>query len=68
MENKFANKLLELRLEKSLTQNQLAKKLNVSDATINRYEKGLREPNFNLLIQIARFFDVTTDYLLGLED
>lgn len=49
-----------------LTQEDLADKLHVSVSTIHNYEKGRHEPNFSTLCEIARFFDVSTDYLLGM--
>ncbi|MBQ3020050.1 MAG: helix-turn-helix transcriptional regulator [Clostridia bacterium] len=67
MEN-LGNKLKELRKEKGLTQKALASILNLNSVTYLRYEKEQRMPPLNLLIEIARFFDVSTDYLLGLTD
>ena len=64
----FGNKLKELRKEKGLTQKALASILNLNSVTYLRYEKEQRMPPLNLLIEIARFFDVSTDYLLGLTD
>lgn len=66
--NKFAERLKELRLEKELSQVQLAKNTGLSRAAINLWEKDLRVPNINAAIVLAKFFGVTTDYLLGLED
>ena len=66
--NKFSEKLKELRKDKDLSQKKLAKDLNVDQRSISNWEKGVREPDFNTLIQIAKYFDVKTDYLLGLED
>ncbi len=66
--NKFSNVLKELREEKKLSQIQFAKEFNVSQTTISGWETGYREPDFNTLIEIAKYFGVTTDYLLGLED
>lgn len=57
-------KLKELRLEKSLTQIELAKIFNTSNATINRYEKNVNEPDSETITKLADFFNVTTDYLL----
>lgn len=57
-------KLKELRLEKSLTQIELAKIFNTSNATINRYEKNVNEPNSETITKFADFFNVSTDYLL----
>ena len=42
--------------------------MNVDQRTISNWEKSVREPNFDMLIRIAKLFDVPTDYLLGLID
>ena len=68
MENKFALRLKELRQERGIGQIELAKKLEVSKGIISLWENGLREPNMYSLIKLAKFFDVTIDYLVGLED
>lgn len=61
----LADKIRELRIEKNLTQADLAKVLNVSRTTIANYENGNRSPSMDLLLQLADFFQVTTDFLLG---
>ncbi len=61
-------KFRELRNEKNLTLNQLAKILKITPQALSRYEKGEREPDFKMLCTLADFFGVTTDYLLGRED
>ena len=63
----FKERLKELRKEKMLSQDDFAKIINVSQRSISSWEKGSREPGFEVLAQIAKYFDVTTDYLLGLE-
>ena len=68
MENKFKDNLKLLRQEKGIGQVELAKKLNVSKAIISLWENGLREPSMNSLIEMAIFFDVSIDYLVGLEN
>ena len=68
MENKFALRLKELRQERGIGQIELAKKLEVSKGIISLWENGLREPNMYYLIKLAKFFCVTIDYLVGLED
>lgn len=60
--------LKNLRLEKGLTQKELGKKLNIGQSTVNGYEKGLNAPVADILIAYSKFFNVSTDYLLGLED
>lgn len=57
--------LKSLRTSMQLTQDELAKKLNISRSTIGMYEKGAREPDFETLELIADFFNVDIDYLLG---
>lgn len=61
----FGEKLKMLREEKDLTQNDLAKHLNVSKANISRYELGSRQPNIDTIIIIAEFFNISLDWLLG---
>ena len=63
----FGNTLKTLRLRDSLTQAQLAQKLQLTKSVISAYETGLRLPSYDVLIQIAKIFNVSTDYLLGLE-
>lgn len=66
--NKFSERLKELRLEKNLSQRELAKELNISQAAIARWESNLHIPNIENAIMIVTYFGVTTDYLLGLDD
>ncbi len=68
MENVFKYRLKELRLEKELNQIELAEKLRVSKGLISLWENGLREPTLNNIIAIAKFFEVSVDYLVGLVD
>ncbi len=64
----IAEKLRELRAETTKTQKEIASAIGVSVSTIGMYETGRREPDNALLIKIADFFGVTTDYLLGRTD
>jgi transcriptional regulator with XRE-family HTH domain len=64
----FRKRLKELRIEKGMTQVQLAAKLNVTDATIRGWENRGSEPNYETLYVIAKLFDVTVGQLLGTED
>ena len=58
--------LAELREDRGLTQLELSKQLHISNSSISAYENGSRLPSIDILLSLARFFDVTTDYLLGL--
>ncbi len=64
----FSDRLKELRIEKRLTQEQLANKFYLNKSSISRYERGQQVPELELLQQIADFFSVSTDYLLGNSD
>ncbi len=64
----FGQRLKELREDKKLSQRQLAKTLGTSQPNLQRWEKGLFEPDQNTMIVIAEYFGVSADYLLGLED
>lgn len=68
MEIKLGQKLKELREEKGLTQKETAKRLNLNSVTYLRYEKAQREPSLCTLVDIAKFFEVSVDYLLGIEE
>ena len=61
----FSEKLRQLRFEKGLTQYEMAKAIGVAKSTISQYETGNREPDFKTLENIADFFNVNVDYLLG---
>lgn len=64
---KFGIKLKQLRNEKGITQKELADILNVRNTTISAWEKDIAEPPYDTLVELAKIFEVTTDYLLGLE-
>lgn len=65
MEKKFREIIIKLRKEKDLSQEQLAKELNVSKSTIAMWETGNRCPSAEMYDQIADFFNVDIDYLYG---
>ena len=64
----LGKKLKELRTERGLTQKEVAAALNINAVTYLHYEKSQREPPLSLLIDMAVFFDVSVDYILGLSD
>jgi len=61
----FSQRLKKLRKEKGYTQQELANKLNKSKSTISSYESGRRNPDINVIRDIANFFNVSADYLIG---
>ena len=64
----FAERLKELRIEKSLSQMALSKATGISQSAIKQWENEQRTPNASAIVTLANFFGVTTDYLLGLEN
>jgi len=64
----FAERLKELREEKGLSIRMLAKEVGYSDVAIGRWENKKQIPNIETLITCAKYFNVSADYLLGLED
>lgn len=61
----LAQRLKELRNRKKRTQQDVAKYLGLTRPAYTAYESGSRNPDYDTLIKIADYFDVTTDYLLG---
>lgn len=66
--NIFAERLKELRIEKELSLEQLSKELKIGKSSLCRWENCQADVKGSQLVVIAKFFGVTTDYLLGLED
>lgn len=61
----FSETLRNLIEERNLTQKQIALDLSITQSTLGGYVQGTREPDFETLKLLARYFQVTTDYLLG---
>ena len=66
--NKFSERLKELRQEKNLSQDKLAKAVGLTHTAIGLWEQGKRNPNLDAVISLAKFFNVSLDYIAGLED
>ncbi len=64
----LGKKIVELRQEANLTQYQLAEKLCVGQSTISEWENELYEPTASAIRQISTFFEISSDFLLDLED
>lgn len=64
----FASNLSMLRRELNITQKTAANDLQISQALLSHYEKGIRECNLDFVVKAAEYYDVTTDFLLGLSD
>lgn len=64
----FAERLKELRTEKNIGQNALAKVLGLSNASVSYWETGKQTPSAEAVFKLAQFFNVSADFLLGLKD
>ena len=64
----FGNKLRLLREEDGETQSQLAQRLGVAQSTVAQWEAGMRRPSAEAVVAVARCFDTSADFLLGLVD
>lgn len=68
MSTSISSRLISLRKDKNLSQKEAATALGVSQALLSHYEKGIRECGLDFLCRASAFYDVSTDYLLGLTD
>lgn len=67
-DNIISNRIKELREARGLSQAELAHELNVTQQTVAHWESGTRDLKTGAIVSLARFFNVTSDYLLGLSD
>lgn len=68
MERNYSQIIYELRKGKAMSQSQLAKVVGVTQKAIDFWEKGINEPKASYIVSMAKFFDVSADYLLGISD
>ena len=64
--NVFSSRLRDLRGDRN--QDDVAKELGISRASLSYYESGVRKPDINTLYALAKYYNVSSDYLLGLSD
>ena len=64
----FKSRILEFELKKGITKIEIAKIAGVSVRMIQKYAKGEHQPTANVIIKLADYFNVSTDYLLGRTD
>ena len=64
----IGTRIKELRHSMQISQQELADKLGIDKSTIGKYETNARIPEVKMLIQLAKFFEVSTDFLLGLSE
>lgn len=66
--NLFGKILRQLREERNISQSALGKILGFCNQTVSCWESGKREPDLDTLVEIAKYFEVTVDFLLGISD
>lgn len=66
--DKMYKRIRDLREDNDLTQKQLAATLNCSQQVYSNYELGQRDIPTDILIKLSKFYNVSTDYILGLSD
>lgn len=66
--NIWNTRIRDLREDKDLTQKDLAKVLNIQQKTYSQYELDQRKIPIDIIVNIARFYKVSTDYILGVEE
>ena len=64
----YYKRIRDLREDNDLTQAQVAEYLSMKQPQYNRYERGLRDIPSDVLIALAKLYDTSTDYILGLKD
>ena len=63
----YLKRLRELREDRDKTQTEIAKILGMKQSQYSRYENGIRDIPLDSLITLAKYYDVSTDYILGLK-
>ena len=66
--SKFSERLSFLRKQKGISQNSLAQQIGAAIRCYQRYEYGEREPQLTTIINLAKFYNVSLDYLVGLTE
>ena len=64
----FSRRVRELRTDKQMSMKQLAVAIGTTDAAISNWENGINEPKISYVIRLCEFFNVSADYLLGIEN
>lgn len=68
MGKEFGERLQRLLKKRNITQKELSERIDSTEATISRYISGAREPKAEVLADIAKVLNTTSDYLLGIEN
>lgn len=68
MENKWSKIIYQLRKESNISQKALAKAVGVTQKAVGFWESGVNEPKASYIVALSKYFGVSADYLLGIED
>ena len=68
MKKELGRKIINLRKKRGLSQKDAAAQLGISQALLSHYEKGIRECGLEFVVKLAQFYEVSSDYLLGLSE
>lgn len=63
-----ADRIKRLREQYGITQSELAKQLGITRSSVNAWEMGISTPSTQYIVELASIFDVSTDFLLGVEN
>ena len=66
--NNLSTRLKQLRIDKNLTQKDVADYLEIAPHSVQRFEYGTNKPSIENIVKLAEYFNVSTDYLLGVSD
>lgn len=64
----MGERLKQLRMESGLKLREISEALNITIRSIIRYEEGSREPSIDIILKLCKLYNVSADYLLGIED
>ena len=64
----IAVKLKKIRTEMNIKQSEVAKAVGITANAYSNYEQGIREPSLDMIRKLCKFFNITSDYLLDLEE
>ena len=68
MKNEYIQRIIEIRKEQGYSQKEIAEMLNTTQQQYAKYENGIQEIPTRRIIELAKLFNITTDYLLGLSN
>ena len=68
MDIRISDRIKEIRIEKNIDQKTLAKAIGVAQSAISQWENGINEPKASYIVALSKYFNVSADFLLGIEE